>query len=227
VPVHYAARGVAPPPDLEFGALHHNCSGKHAGFLACCRLHGLPLDSYLAADHPLQQRIRRMLASVAGVRRDDDMPLGIDGCGAPNYALPLRSLARAYARLASERDGEFGAAFATLFDAMSGAPEMVSGLLRSDATLMQAAPGEWVTKGGAEGVQALGIRTAGLGIAVKISDGNAAALRAATAAVLEALGLMPAEAPALRQWSNAELRNHSGTLVGRLRAVFRMERPAL
>ena len=226
VPLHYAACGLTPPPDLKVSALHHNCSGKHAGFLAGCRLHGLSLDNYLEPNHPLQRRIRDVIAAVCGCEADD-LSCGIDGCGAPNYALPLRTLARGYARLATERSGEFGPAFATLYDAMTGAPEMVSGRCRSDAALMQAAPGDWVAKAGAEGVQALGLRAAGIGVALKVSDGNPAALRTATVAVLSELGALPAYPPAaLRQWSKGKLRNHSGTLVGRLQAVFRLERPA-
>lgn len=222
VPLHYAACGQTPPCDLEPSVLHHNCSGKHAGFLAYCRIHGLPLATYLVPDHPLQQRIRGTLAAVADCP-EEAMPRGTDGCGAPNYALPLRTLALAYARLAGERAGQFGDAFGTLFDAMAGHPEMVSGRCRGDALLMQSAPGEWVAKGGAEGMQALGIRTAGLGIALKISDGNPSALRAATAAVLEQLNLLPRDpGHALRRWANAELRNHAGKLTGHIQAVVQL-----
>jgi len=224
LPLLYAACGLTPPTDFVPNVLHHNCSGKHAGFLAYCRIHGLPFETYLAPDHPLQRRIRSVLAAVARCP-EDSLPRGTDGCGAPNYALPLRALATAYARLANERGGEFGTAFATLFDAMTGAPEMVSGRCRSDALLMQSAPGELVAKAGAEGMQALGMRGAGLGVALKISDGDPAALRAATAAVLEQLDLLPPDPDhALRRWKDVELCNHAGKLTGRLQAVVQLLR---
>jgi L-asparaginase II len=225
LPLLYAACGLTPPTDFVPNALHHNCSGKHAGFLAYCRIHGLPFVTYLAPDHPLQRRIPSLLAAVAGCP-EDALRRGTDGCGAPNYALPLRALATAYARLANERGGEFGTAFATVFDAMTGAPEMVSGLCRGDALLMQSAPGELVAKAGAEGMQALGMRGAGLGVALKISDGDPAALRAATATVLEQLDRLPPDpSHALRRWTNVDLRNHAGKLTGRVQAVFRLRRP--
>lgn len=220
-PLHFAACGIAPPPGFEPSALHHNCSGKHAGFLAYCRLHDLPAETYLAPEHPLQQRIRQVVAALAG-RGENELPCATDGCSAPNYAMPLPALARGYARLAAERENALGAAFATLFEAMTGEPEMVSGQHRADAALMRAAPRNLVAKGGADGIQAFGVRSSGLGIAIKISDGNAAALRAATASVLEQLGLLP-QPDAFRHWSDAERRNDRGMLVGRMVPLFRLE----
>ena len=183
---HGAAAGSAPTP------LQHNCSGKHAGFLAWCRQHGQPLDSYLDPGHPLQQAIRRRLAALLDVD-DESMPVGIDGCGAPNYALPLARLAHAYARLATHAPGSGHAAeLDTLYGAMSAHPAMISGEARDDLILAQAAPGDWVAKGGADGVQALGIRGRGLGIALKITDGNRRALQTAVAALIGQLDLLPA-----------------------------------
>ncbi|WP_238998901.1 asparaginase [Azospira restricta] len=221
-PLFYAATGRAPPADLAASPLHHNCSGKHAGFLAWCRLHGQPTATYLDPAHPLQRAIRRRLARLLGLRTNA-LPLGIDGCGAPNYALPLACLAQAYARLASP-----GAPppLATLFAAMTGHPEMVAGEARNDLLLMQAAAGDWVAKGGADGVQALGVRSRGLGIALKIADGSPRALQTALAAILDRLGLLPADgASPLAPWRAGEIRNAAGRLTGRLLPVFELVRP--
>jgi L-asparaginase II len=225
-PLWYAATGAAVPPDLVPSPLHHNCSGKHAGFLAWCRQHGQPLDDYLEPSHPLQQAIRRDLAALLGCS-EAELPMGIDGCGAPNYALPLARLAQAYAQLATARArADSPAVLDTLFAAMTAHPEMVSGEARGDLILMQAAPGDWVAKAGADGVQALGIRSRGLGIAIKIADGSPLALRTVVGAVIEQLDLRPPGGDqALGPFQQNEIRNHAGRLTGRLRAVFQL-RPA-
>lgn len=221
VPAFYAATGTPVPPGLEASPLHHNCSGKHAGFLAWCRQHGEPIDSYLDAGHPLQQAIRRTLAEVTGCG-ERAMPMGIDGCSAPNYALPLARLAHAYAQLAGA-SGMYGEALSILFQAMTAHPEMVAGEERVDLKLMAMAPGDWVAKGGAEGVQTLGVRSRGLGIALKIADGNPRALQTAVSSVTEQLGLAPADSdPLLRQWRQGEIRNYAGLLTGRLMSVFEL-----
>lgn len=222
-PLFPGATGTPAPADLAVTPLHHNCSGKHAGFLAWCRQHGQPIDTYLDPEHPLQQAIRQALAQLLG-GDDGAIPAGIDGCGAPNYALPLTQLAYAYARLAS-RDGrgDQAAALATLFAAMTAHPEMVSGEARSDLILMRGAPGDWVAKGGADGVQALGIASRGLGIALKIADGSPRALQVAVAAAIEQLDLLPAGGdPPLGPWRQGEIRNQAGRLTGRLMPVFRL-----
>jgi L-asparaginase II len=220
VPVFYSATGAAAPPGLVPSPLHHNCSGKHAGFLAWCRQHGEPVESYLDPDHPLQREIRHRLAELVGWE-EKEMPSGIDGCSAPNYALPLPLLARAYARLAKS-DGEKGTVLATLFEAMTGYPEMVSGEARPDLAYMAPAPADWVAKGGAEGMQALGIRSRGLGIAIKIADGSSRAVEIALASVIGQLGLLPAEHPALRRWREGRIRNQAGRQTGRRIPVFEL-----
>lgn len=220
LPLFYAATGQTPPADLEPSPLHHNCSGKHAGFLAWCRLHDQPVESYLDPEHPLQAEIRARLAHLVACE-ESAIPMGIDGCSAPNHALPLAKLAQAYAKLAmppaEERDA---AALSTLFQAMTAHPEMVSGQGRNDLMLMQAKPGDWVAKGGAEGMQALGSASHGLGIALKIADGSARAVPIAIAATLDQLGLLPPDGRAPRRWLEGEIRNYAGLITGRLLPVF-------
>src|SRR5215472_5044136 len=158
--------------------------------LAYCKLCGLPTATYLAFDHPLQQAIREAVSHLTGVPENDLVPM-VDGCSAPNYAVPLDRLAYAFARLASDAaDERYQDAPAKLAAAMSERPEMVSGELRPDLVLMRAGRGDWVTKGGAEAVQAIGVRSRGLGIALKVIDGGGRALLPATIAVLDQLGLL-------------------------------------
>ena len=216
-PGFYDARGELPPPP-PYSPLQHNCSGKHAGMLAWCVQHGAATADYLAFDHPLQQSIRRAVASFTAVT-EERLVAGIDGCSAPNYAVPLASLATAFARLASaEVDADYGVAPRTLANAMIAHPEMVSGEHRSDLALMQAGRGDWVTKIGAEGVQAIGIRSAGLGIAVKVADGQKRGLYPALVAVLGQLGLLDSVArTALVPWATRTIRNYRGIETGVVR----------
>lgn len=225
VPLFYAATHVAVPPDLTLSPLQHNCSGKHAGMLAWCRQHGGTVEDYLDPHHPLQQEIRRRVAQLVGCE-EHEMPLGIDGCGAPNYALPLplplplARLAYAYARLAVAHD-ERDDALASLRTAMITHPEMVAGEGRTDLALMRAAPGDWVAKGGAEGVQALGSRSRGLGIAIKIADGGVRALRVALSAVIARLNLSAAASDGvIARWQEEQILNQADQQTGRLLPVF-------
>jgi L-asparaginase II len=228
-PGFYEARGEVPPPP-PYSPLQHNCSGKHSGMLASCVQHGQATADYLAYDHPLQRSIRHAVATFTGVV-EERLVAGIDGCSAPNYAVPLASLATAFARLASaEVDADYGLAPRTLANAMTAHPEMVSGERRSDLALMEAGRGDWVAKIGAEGVQAIGVRSAGLGIAIKVADGAKRGLYPAIVAVLEALGLVDRHAREhLAPWGSRTVRNYRGLETGGIRpaVVLRDFRPQL
>jgi L-asparaginase II len=219
-PGYFEARGETPPPP-PYSPLAHNCSGKHAGMLACCAMHGWTTGDYLRVDHPVQQSIRAAVAAFCGLP-EDALVAGIDGCSAPNYALPLAGLARAFARLAvaDRNDSHFGAAPARLRDAMVAHPEMVSGERRSDLALAQAGEGDWIAKIGAEGVQAIGVRSRGLGIAVKVADGSRRALLPAVVAVLDRLGLLDdGQRRRLQPLARPTLHNYRRTVVGQVRPV--------
>jgi L-asparaginase II len=189
--------------------------------LAWCVQCGQPTSDYLAYDHPLQKSIRRAVASFSGVA-EARLVSGVDGCSAPNYALPLSALARAYARLATASvDPDYGDAPRRLAQAMTAHPAMVSGEHRSDLALMRAGRGDWVTKVGAEGVQAIGIRSLGLGIAVKVADGQKRGLFPAVVATLRALGVVDAAAQALvAPWADRVVSNYRGIPTGQVRSVL-------
>lgn len=218
-PGYYEVEGRVPPPP-PYSPLSHNCSGKHAGMLAWCVQCGEPTADYLAFDHPLQRAIRHAVATFSGVA-EDRLVAGTDGCSAPNYALPLAALARAFARLATaDHDPDFGDAPRQIAAAMTAAPEFVSGAHRSDAALMSAGRGDWVTKVGAEGVQAIGVRSAGLGIAVKVADGSKRALLPVVVDVLEQLGLVDARGrEILAGWGRRTLVNYRGLPTGEVRSI--------
>jgi L-asparaginase II len=223
-PGYHEARGDVPPPP-PYSPLAHNCSGKHSGMLAHCAQCGLPKETYLADHHPLQQSIRRAVAHFTSTP-EADLVVGIDGCSAPNYAVPLARLAQAYARLASTPvDANFGAAPKVLADAMTAHPEMVSGERRTDLALMRAGRGDWLAKIGAEGVQAVGLRGDGVGIAIKVADGSKRVLQPIIVSVLDQLGVLdPDRRAALSDWFEPVVRNYRGIATGGMRASFVLDK---
>jgi L-asparaginase II len=224
-PLYYDSVGEPVPQGRLWSPVHHNCSGKHSGFLAWCRLHGTPSANYVDPAHPLQQRIRATLAALTGMP-SDQLPSGMDGCSAPNYAMPLARLAQLYARLAQgHADPVHGAAMGDLFHAMSGHPDLVSGQARCDLAYMQAGRGDWVSKIGADAVQTIGIRSAGLGMAIKVADGAKHVLHSATFSVLEQLGVLDdTQRALLGHYRNPALKNAKGAPVGEIRPVFQLQR---
>jgi L-asparaginase II len=222
-PLHFAALELPVPSQAQFSQLHNNCSGKHAGFLAWCVMHEAPTDSYLNPDHPVQKAVRHSLSHFTGLSQQA-LKQGIDGCSAPNYAIPLWRLAYAYARLAcGVVDAEFGDTLGVLFHAMTAHPEFVSGAGRSDLAMMQCAPGDWVAKVGAEGVQAIGIRSMGIGIAIKVESGDGRAAQCIAVEVLRQLGLLksPQSSP-LAAWSRPQFRNLRGIVTGEIQPRFKL-----
>jgi L-asparaginase II len=157
-----------------------NCSGKHAAMLATCASNGWPTASYLDPDHPLQQVIRHTIEELAGQR---PAVTGVDGCGAPLFALTLAGLARAFRALVLAGPGTPERRVA---DAMRAYPEWTSGTDRDECRLMNAVPGLLV-KSGAEGVDAFALGD-GRASAVKIDDGAPRARTPVTVAALRLLG---------------------------------------
>ena len=161
--------------------LHMNCSGKHAAMLATCVARDWPTASYTDPAHPLQAEIRQTVEQLAG---EPVTAVGVDGCGAPLFALTLAGVARAFGRLVR---ADPGTPERRVADAMRAHPEWTSGTTRPERALMAAVPG-LLLKSGAEGVEGLGLPD-GSGAAIKIDDGNARARPAVTVALLQAHGV--------------------------------------
>src|SRR5262245_53890025 len=206
-------------------AIHNNCSGKHAGMLALAVSLGAPTGTYLDDDHPVQVRIRETVATLAGMA-PGDLRLAVDGCSAPNFALPLERAAGLYARLVSGRGLPAGLrdAAARAVDAMRRHPRMVAGTDRLCTDLMTRAGCGLVAKIGAEGFYGLGYARdgRGYGVALKIADGDGNRARPAAAiATLTALGVL-GDAPAADLLARfvGVLRNHRGLVVGQVATVL-------
>jgi L-asparaginase II len=156
---------------------NHNCSGKHTGMLAHAKMRGAPLNNYLDIDHPIQQSILKTFSEMCDYPQDK-VEIGVDGCSAPVFAIPLYNAALGLARLSDPWDlGEARAkACKKIFDGMTGAPFLVAGPERFDTDFMDLMGNRALTKTGAEGYQVFGIPARdgkpGMGIALKIADGD-------------------------------------------------------
>jgi L-asparaginase II len=157
-----------------------NCSGKHAAMLATCAVNGWPTESYLDPGHPMQVAVRETVAELTG---DEIAATGVDGCGAPLFAVTLTGLARAFRALVLAAPGTPERRVA---DAMRAHPRWTSGTDRDERRLMEAVPGLLI-KSGAEGVDAFALADGRAG-AIKIDDGAARGRTPVTVATLRALG---------------------------------------
>ncbi|WP_372025155.1 asparaginase [Tistrella mobilis] len=198
---------------------HNNCSGKHCGFLATARHLGEAITGYGDRDHPVQRRWRDALSEL-GDHPLDDAPEGIDGCGIPVIAMPLRSLALAFARIAdpSRETAARRDAMARLSRAVWSAPEMIAGTGRLCSAIARQAEGRVLAKVGAEGVYAAALPGLGLGVALKVEDGAVRAAETALLATLARLGVLDAaDLDALAPWSRRGITSWAGAEVGVIR----------
>ncbi len=177
------AKAPATEDDLELGPqegrgpslLAHNCSGKHAGFLAVCHARGWPTAGYVHADHPVQRLLHEEVAGAAELPVEE-IPAAVDGCGVLTFALTLERMARCFARFETLPGGARAAA------AMRAYPALIGYDGATDTELMRQRPG-WIAKAGAEGLLC-GASPEGRGVALKVEDGAQRALRPALARFL-------------------------------------------
>lgn len=202
------AKAPAEEDELELGTtgegsgptkLHHNCSGKHAGMLALCRAKGWASGGYHLTTHPVQHACLTEIAAAADAE-PNELPVAIDGCAVPTFALPLERMALMFSRLEEIDGGDRIAA------AMRAHPDLIRGPRAADSLLMREVEG-FTAKGGAEGLMcATGPN--GLGIALKVEDGNTRAVRPALAELLRRLGFETGELGVV------PIENSLGELVG-------------
>jgi L-asparaginase II len=221
----------------------NNCSGKHTAMLAHTKMRGLPLDTYLDSDHPIQQDILASFAEMC-LLPSNQIQLGIDGCSAPNFAVPLFNSALAYARLCDPHALTESRAHSCrkVTSAMTTHPEMISSPTEFDCRLMRVGIGKIVCKRGAEGYQGIGLLpgaiskdSPGIGIAIKIMEGDLGQRRhdltaytrvrpAVTLEILKQLGaLSEAQLNELSEFGPLKpVTNHRGIVVGESRPVLNL-----
>ncbi|MED4780055.1 asparaginase [Brevibacillus choshinensis] len=208
---------------IEPGQIHNNCSGKHTGMLALAMHLESDIDSYHQPEHPVQRKVLEALLELAEIK-EDQVLTGIDGCGVPNFAIPLTKLAQVFAKLAHPGDIQppsLKQSIQRITQAMMQYPEMVSGSQEFCTEVMKITKGRVIAKGGAEGVYSLGLLEKGIGIAIKVADGNWRSAYPAAVEVLRQLEeLSPAEAAALLDFHVPVVRNRRGERVGSVEPVF-------
>jgi L-asparaginase II len=227
--------GQSPTP------IRNNCSGKHTAMLAHAKMRGLPLENYLEVEHPIQQDILASFADMCLIP-SEEVHLGIDGCSAPNFAIPLYNAALGMARFCDPHNlpKTRAQACGRIVTAMTTHPEMVSGSGEFDCELMRTGEGRIVCKRGAEGYQIIGLMPGSLGedspsvgIAFKVADGDASRMNlqlelsvrvrpAVTLEILRQLGALSSkqEQTLGRFGPVKSIKNHRGIVTGQSRPVF-------
>jgi L-asparaginase II len=206
------------PPDMPFDRgtartmdgprrLAMNCSGKHAGMLAACRVNGWDEAMYLDIEHPLQQRVRSVVEEYTHETVD---LVGTDGCGAPVFPLTLAGLARGFAGVVARADDDSAA----LTDAVLAHPWAIDGVGRANTVTIERL--QVLAKLGAEGVMVMGL-PGGAAVAVKVLDGSQRAGTLAALALLERNGLVASEGVAEVLEATGERVLGGGVPVGAVR----------
>jgi L-asparaginase II len=195
--------------------LHNNCSGKHAGFLLLGRELGADPARYLDSDTDSQQLVKATVAAMAGLE-PAQVAVGLDGCGAPSFWMPLSGIARAFARLTNpdDLDPVRARACRSLFDAITQEPVLLAGEGRLCTALVRALPGQVYPKNGAEGIYALGLAGRNLGMAIKVADGHERGYLPVVVDALRALGLWDQVPDELRAFHRAAVWNTQGRQAG-------------
>lgn len=222
-PLYYTAKNIAPKSTRKFSVLQHNCSGKHAGMLAVAKYKGFNPKNYTDPKHPVQKMILKAVAEVCEYPQDK-IKIGIDGCSAPNFALPLTNMAWGFARLVSS-DSNHRESLKVVLNSMRKYPNMVSGQGRLDYILAKATNGKVVSKAGAEALQCFGIVGENLGVAVRILDGNNRANGCVVAEVLRQLGILSkSDLKKMEKFTYPKIKNWSRLEVGYIEADFKLKK---
>jgi L-asparaginase II len=217
-PIHQPSAQALAREGGVAGAVHNNCSGKHAGFLCICCAIGADREHYTAPTHPVQRMVRATIEQLTGVPLTAD-DCAVDGCSAPTWALPLASLARGFARFGSGTGlaPDRARAAGRLRDACAAHPWHVAGTERFCTEIMEQFGPRYFIKTGAEGVYCAALPDQGLGVALKCDDGAGRAAEVMMAATLLRLSRSITEQEQLEPFARVTLRNSNGIAVGEVR----------
>lgn len=221
--------GAQPPADPEAraalrargerpSAVHNNCSGKHAGFLALALHLGAPVDRYLDPEGPVQLVVREAVLAMTGLA-PAELSTAVDGCSAPTFRMPLSALATAFARVVDHAGFPPArrSACERMVAAVAAHPDLIAGTHQRICTaISRATGGRLFPKIGGEAVYALADRASGRALAVKIDDGSTRGLHALLVELIARHGFADArELEALEPYAERSIRNWAGLEVGR------------
>ena len=217
-PIHQPSAQALARGGGTVGAVHNNCSGKHAGFLCIACATGTDHTHYTEPSHPVQRLVRHTIESLTGVPLAQD-DCAIDGCSVPTWAVPLVSLARGFARFGTGvgLTPDRARAAARLREACAAHPWHVAGTGRFCTRIMERFGARIFVKTGAEGVYCAALPEQGLGIALKCDDGAGRAAEVMMAATLLRMARSITEFGALEPFARVTLRNWNGIEVGAVR----------
>ena len=212
-PLDTDARAAARAGGLGKRRVLMNCSGKHAAFLLACHTNDWPLDTYLDPEHPLQLLVRSTIEEYTGeaVRH-----IGIDGCGAPVFAVSLLALARGVSRISAGLSGGDDASATALGRAILANPWAIDGVGRANTVVTEKLG--VIAKLGAEGVLVLGT-VDGTAVAIKVLDGSMRAITVVGVELLVSVGALTRDAADDVLAATTEAVLGGGVAVGELRAA--------
>lgn len=224
LPLNQVPRDEAIRNQMEKRRLYHNCGGKHLGFLALCHELGVPTEGYWKIDHPIQQRILNVLAKLAELPAEE-VKVGVDGCGVPVFAIPLRNMAITYLKLACPdliEDEEMRQAVIKMTDVMNAEPEIVASHNFICTELLR--DPNIVAKGGAQGVYCFGLKKERVAFALKVLSGSEAVWPNIVASILEQINYENKQTiQALQDLHPAVVKNDAGLEVGKIETVFTLK----
>lgn len=212
---------------VKVTAANSDCSGKHAGMLAACLAKGYSINDYNSPDNPVQKDINKIVSHICEINKDKII-MATDGCGAPVHGLPLYNAALAFSKFAcpDALEPQFQNACNTIFNAMSSYPEMVTGADDFYSKLIKNTDKKLIGKLGAAGTFCLAVKGLNMGIAIKIEDGNY--IRAIPPVVMRCLEdlevITPEEISSLESYRSENITNDLNDVVGKVNAVFHLEK---
>ena len=218
----FKAEGIVPTP------IHNNCSGKHSGMLITAKIRNESLNDYYLPSHPLQMRITETIAEMCEYPADQ-IVIGCDGCGVPVHAMPMYKFAQGYAKMSKPETLEPGRekTVRRITSAMTSYPEMVGGTGRFTTELMQMFGDRLFCKSGASAFFAIGLKGKGIGIVMKMEDGNSGIIPLAMLETLVQIGEITAnEAQSLPSFKDMISKNHKKEVIGKTVSDFVLEKTA-
>lgn len=204
--------------------LNNNCSGKHAAMLTLCKFNNWETSTYLSPDHPVQRLMLKTVSEMAGIN-ENEVAVGVDGCGVAVFGLQISAMAVAFARLGSHNSlpPKRRQACEKITTVMRTYPFMIAGDGALDTAILSLPKAKLISKIGAEAVFCIAIPDKGLGVAIKIIDGNQKVLAPVVVETLIQLGvLFEEDIYALDKFKRIQIKNFAKKIVGEIRPAFKL-----